>query len=60
MASAASLETICTCKSYDHELARVCLDAGCGRYCCKASDHAIVMDGIEGFIPDKGRPNVKE
>lgn len=58
MASAASLETICTCKSCDYELAKACLDAACG--CCKAGDHVMVMDGIEGFIPDKRQLNVRK
>lgn len=49
MASAASLDAICTCKVCNHDLAKDCGDAKCS--CCQARDHAMIMDGIEGFGP---------
>lgn len=45
----ASLDSICTCKTCNHSLARDCMGAGCN--CCKGSSHSMVMDGIEGFAP---------
>jgi hypothetical protein len=42
-------ESVCTCKSCGHGLARDCVKSGCR--CCKKENHAMVMDGIEGFLP---------
>lgn len=45
-----SYQNICSCKQCDHDLSRDCLKAGCK--CCKEENHAMVMDGIEGFPRD--------
>jgi hypothetical protein len=44
-----SLDTVCTCESCDHDLARDCLKVRC--ICCKEYNHSKVLDGIEGFPP---------
>lgn len=46
-------EDVCTCKRCDHGLARDCSKAGCR--CCKAENHSMIMDGIEGFAPTDSR-----
>lgn len=53
MTSTASLDSIYTCKICNHNLARDCIDSACN--CCKESNHAMVMDGIEGFLPQQGK-----
>jgi hypothetical protein len=50
--NAASLENMCTCKICNHSLARDCIDAN--RSCCTRSNHSMIVDGIEGFRPEKG------
>lgn len=42
-------ESVCTCKTCDHGLARDCAKSGCT--CCNKENHSMVMDGIEGFLP---------
>lgn len=49
---AAFLDSICTCKTCDnHRLTRNCIDAKC--VCCTESNHSMILDGIEGFIPEE-------
>jgi hypothetical protein len=48
---AVSFDSICTCKTCSHSLARDCINAGC--ICCKESNHSMVMDGMEGFLPEE-------
>ncbi len=43
-----SRDSICTCKTCNHEIARDCLKSSCS--CCKEADHSMIMDGIEGFV----------
>jgi hypothetical protein len=49
--NAVSLDSICSCKLCNHSLARDCINTGCS--CCGRSDHLMVMDGIEGFLPQE-------
>ena len=49
----ASYEGICTCRECKHDLARDCAKAECR--CCKAENHSMIMDGIEGFAPTDRR-----
>jgi len=49
--NAVSLDSICSCKLCDHRLARECINTGCS--CCSRSNHLMVMDGIEGFLPSE-------
>jgi transcription elongation factor Elf1 len=44
-----SLDSVCTCQTCDHGLARDCLKVEC--ICCKDCNHSMVLDGIEGFPP---------
>jgi hypothetical protein len=44
-------DSICTCKTCSHNQAVDCINAGCN--CCKGSNHSMVMDGIEGFLPEE-------
>jgi hypothetical protein len=44
-----SLDTVCTCQSCNHGIARDCLKVKC--ICCKDYNHSMVLDGIEGFPP---------
>jgi dienelactone hydrolase len=44
-----SLDSVCTCQTCDHGLARDCLKVRC--ICCKDYNHSMVLDGIEGFPP---------
>ena len=44
-----SLDSVCTCQSCNHGLARDCLKVRC--VCCKDYNHSMVLDGIEGFPP---------
>jgi Zn finger protein HypA/HybF involved in hydrogenase expression len=41
------IDSACTCKTCDHKIATECLKSNCS--CCKAGDHSMVLDGIEGF-----------
>jgi hypothetical protein len=47
-----SLDSICSCKVCNHSLARDCTDIGCS--CCSRGNHMMVMDGIQGFLPEEG------
>lgn len=47
-----SLDSICSCKLCNHSMARDCISTGCS--CCSRKDHLMVMDGIEGFLPQEG------
>jgi putative phosphoribosyl transferase len=58
MASGVSLDSICTCKICDHDLARDCISGDCS--CCSGSNHSMVMDGMEGFLPERPYNEVKE
>lgn len=58
MTDGVSPESICTCKICDHDLARDCISGDCS--CCSGSNHSMVMDGIEGFLPEKPYNKVKE
>jgi hypothetical protein len=57
MTGGVSLDSICTCKICNHDLARDCISATCG--CCKESNHSMVMDGIEGFLPEEKDQNMR-
>jgi hypothetical protein len=46
-----SLDSICSCKVCNHSLARDCTVIGCS--CCNTSNHMMVMDGIQGFLPSE-------
>ena len=46
-----SLDTICSCKLCNHSLARDCENTGCN--CCNKSDHSMIMDGMQGFLPSE-------
>jgi hypothetical protein len=35
-------------------LARDCVNTGCS--CCSRNNHSMVMDGIEGFLPEEKDP----
>ncbi len=48
--AAAFLDSACICKICNHRLARKCVQEGCT--CCTKEDHAMVLDGIEGFATD--------
>ena len=58
MANGVSLDSICTCKICDHDLARDCISGDCS--CCSGSNHSMVMDGMEGFLPERPYNEVKE
>lgn len=58
MTSGVSLDSICTCKICDHDLARDCISGDCS--CCSGSNHLKVMDGMEGFLPERRYNEVKE
>ena len=58
MTSGVALDSICTCKICDHDLARDCISGDCS--CCSGSDHSMVMDGMEGFLSERQYNDVKE
>ena len=58
MTSGVSLDSICTCKICNHDLARDCISGDCS--CCSGSNHSMVMDGLEGFLPQRPYNEVKE
>ena len=47
-----SLDSICSCKVCNHSLARDCTVIGCS--CCSRGNHMMVMDGMQGFLPEEG------
>lgn len=46
-----SLDSICSCKVCNHRLANDCIVIGCS--CCGMSNHIMVLDGIQGFLPSE-------
>lgn len=54
------LDSVCTCKicNKDHSLAKDCVSNGCT--CCDASNHSMVMDGIEGFPLGDGTKRITQ
>jgi putative phosphoribosyl transferase len=44
-------DSICNCASCNHKVASECIKANCS--CCKEINHSMVLDGIEGFTPEK-------
>jgi hypothetical protein len=48
-----SLDSICSCKVCNHSLARDCMVIGCS--CCSTGNHMMVMDGIQGFLPEENK-----
>lgn len=55
---AVSLDSICTCKTCGHSRARDCINAACS--CCGESNHSMVMDGMEGFLPKDHQQQQKD
>jgi hypothetical protein len=51
MTSTVSFDSVCTCKICNHRFAKNCIAPGCD--CCMGTSHSMIMDGIEGFAPDK-------
>jgi hypothetical protein len=51
-----SRDSICTCKTCNHQIARDCLKSDCS--CCKGTDHSLIMDGIEGFVSTSKKPKL--
>ncbi len=47
------VDSVCTCQSCNHGLARDCLKFRC--VCCKDYNHSMVLDGIEGFPPTQNQ-----
>jgi hypothetical protein len=45
------VDSICNCASCNHKVASECIKANCS--CCKEINHSMVLDGIEGFIPQR-------
>jgi hypothetical protein len=41
------VDSVCTCRSCDHKIASECIKSSC--VCCKAADHSMILDGMEGF-----------
>lgn len=48
-------DSICNCVSCDHKVASECIKVNCS--CCKEINHSMVLDGIEGFTPQKSAKN---
>jgi hypothetical protein len=44
-------DSICNCTSCYHKVASECIKANCS--CCKEINHSMVLDGIEGFTPQR-------
>jgi hypothetical protein len=44
-------DSICNCASCNHKVASECIKANCS--CCKEINHSMVLDGIEGFTPQR-------
>jgi hypothetical protein len=44
-------DSICNCASCNHKVALECIKANCS--CCKEINHSMVLDGIEGFTPQR-------
>lgn len=44
-------DSICNCASCNHKVASECIKVNCS--CCKEINHSMVLDGIEGFTPQK-------
>src|SRR5574342_1029260 len=44
-----SRDTVCTCQTCDHNLARDCLKINCE--CCSQESHSMILDGIVGLAP---------
>lgn len=42
-----SRDTVCTCKTCNHNLGRDCIKLKC--ICCKADDHSMILDGMVGY-----------
>ena len=45
------IDSACTCRSCDHKITSECVKSSCS--CCKAADHSMVLDGMEGFATEK-------
>ena len=48
-------DSICNCASCNHKVASECIKVNCN--CCKEINHSMVLDGIEGFTPQKSARN---
>ena len=48
-------DSICNCASCNHKVASECIKVNCS--CCKEINHFMVLDGIEGFTPQKSAKN---
>jgi hypothetical protein len=42
------VDSTCTCRSCNHKITSECIKSTCS--CCKAADHSMVLDGMEGFM----------
>ena len=49
--NAVPFDSICSCKVCNHSVATDCVNTGCS--CCDRSNHSMVMDGMEGFLPEE-------
>jgi hypothetical protein len=48
-------DSICNCASCNHKVTSECIKVNCS--CCKEINHSMVLDGIEGFTPQKSAKN---